>query len=148
MPCGPLQAMWLVAFATSHPLYGALSMMSQGIALGNWKGNGTLSLVGEKKAASRKDIVMEDGKQVVKSKLNPYRYPDITVRKGIPVRWEIEADESSLNGCNYKMIFRDLGFMYTMNFGTNVIEFTPEKSGRIDYTCWMGMVRGSITVED
>ena len=60
----------------------------EGIALGNWKGNGPLSLVGEKKAASGKDIVMEDGKQVVKSKLNPYRYPDITVRKGIPVQLE------------------------------------------------------------
>jgi plastocyanin domain-containing protein len=27
-----------------------------------------------------------------------------------------------------------------------VIEFTPEKTGRFSYSCWMGMIRGSITV--
>ncbi len=51
-----------------------------------------------------------------------------------------------LNGCNYKMIFRDFGFMYEMGYGKNVIEFTPEKAGMFQYTCWMGMVRGVVTM--
>lgn len=186
MPCGPLQAMWVVALASPSPVSGALSMfffsvgtvplmlglgsvvsilgkkysgavmkigavlivvmglsmVSQGFALGGWNSAKTES----RKSGS--EIVMENGKQIVKSKLNPYRYPAITVKKGVPVHWEIEASEDSLNGCNYRMIFRDFGFQYQMDYGTNVIEFTPEKSGTFQYTCWMGMVRGSVTVEE
>lgn len=29
-----------------------------------------------------------------------------------------------------------------------MIEFTPSKSGTFQYTCWMGMIRGNITVTD
>jgi hypothetical protein len=32
--------------------------------------------------------------------------------------------------------------------GDNVIEFTPEEAGTIPYSCWMGMIRSSITVVD
>ena len=91
---------------------------------------------------------MKDGKQLVKSTLNSYRYPVITVKKGIPVHWEIEAGEKELNGCNYKMIFPDFGFAYELGYGSNVIEFTPEKTGNFQYTCWMGMIRGVIKVEE
>lgn len=183
MPCGPLQAMTLVALASSHPVKGgismlafglgtlplmlglgsvlsilgkkyrrlvmkagsilvivmALSMLSQGFALGGWLSIGS---------GGQSDIVMKDGKQLVKSTLNPYRYPVITVKKGIPVHWEIEAGEKELNGCNYKMIFPDFSFAYELGYGSNVIEFTPEKTGNFQYTCWMGMIRGVIKVEE
>ena len=33
-----------------------------------------------------------------------------------------------------------------MGYGTNVIEFTPEKTGTFQYTCWMGMISGKIKV--
>lgn len=32
--------------------------------------------------------------------------------------------------------------------GGNVIEFTPEETGTVNYTCWMGMIRGKIFVTD
>ena len=32
--------------------------------------------------------------------------------------------------------------------GENVIEFTPEDVGIVDYTCWMGMISGRINVID
>ena len=209
MPCGPLQAMWIVALAAANPLSGALSMlafslgtlplmlalgsfvsilgkkykevvmkigavivvvmalsmMSQGFALGGWNfggknlsggeerlvsqsGEEKTSPKGEEKSQDGRKIEMMDGKQIVKSTLNPYRYPAITVKKGIPLHWEIEASENALNGCNYKMIFRDFGFSYEMGYGRNVIEFTPEKAGTFQYTCWMGMVRGQVKVVD
>lgn len=188
MPCGPLQAMWLVALASANPITGALSMlafalgtlplmlglgsiisllgkkysgvvmkagavlvvvmgllmMSQGFALGGFKSPSLAS----KNSTSPEKIVMQDGKQIVQSVLNPFRYPDITVKKSVPVHWEIEADKESLSYCNYRIIFRDLGFMSELGYGKNVIEFTPEKAGSIDYTCWMGMVRGTIQVVD
>ena len=119
-----------------------LSMASQGFALGGWN-----SSKSQAKPAAL-NIVIKDGKQIVKSVLNPFRYPEITVKKGIPVHWEIEATEETLNGCNYRMIFKDFGFNYQMGYGTNVIEFMPEKAGTFTYTCWMGMVTGAITVEE
>ncbi len=190
MPCGSLQAMWIVALASANPISGALSMfffslgtiplmlflgsifsvlgkkymnavmktgavivvvislsmMSQGFALGAFSSKGeNKEVVAEKQGAN---IVIEDGKQIVKSTLNPYRYPTITVKKDLPVHWEIEASEKALTGCNYRMIFRDFGFMYEMGYGKNVIEFTAEKTGSFQYTCWMGMVRGVIKVVD
>ena len=209
MPCGPLQAMWIVSLAAASPLSGAfsmlafsfgtlplmlalgsfvsvlgkkykevvmktgavlvvvmaLSMMSQGFALGGWSFGGEKLSGGEKKLVSQdmeqksspkseeksadgNKIEVVDGKQIVKSTLNPYRYPSITVKKGIPLHWEIEASENALNGCNYKMLFPDFGFAYEMGYGRNVIEFTPEKAGTFQYTCWMGMVRGQVKVVD
>ena len=185
MPCGPLQAMWLVALVSGGPLRGALSMLffslgtlplmlgfssiisligkkkagivmkagailvvvmglamvSQGYALGGLKNQ-------EIKSFEKKTIELENGKQVIKSKLEANKYPNITVKKGIPVRWEIQADQGSLTGCNYRMILRDFKLGVEMGYGTNVIEFTPEKAGTFQYTCWMGMISGKIKVEE
>lgn len=116
-----------------------LSMVSQGYALGGIKGE-------EIKSFDKKTIELQDGKQLIKSRLEINKYPDITVKKGIPVRWEIQADQGSLTGCNYRMILRDFKLGVEMGYGTNVIEFTPEKTGTFQYTCWMGMISGKIKV--
>lgn len=183
MPCGPLQAMWIVALVSGSPLSGTLSMLffslgtlplmlgfssiisiigkkkagivmkagailvvvmglsmvSQGYALGGIKEEGI-------KSFDKKTIELQDGKQLIKSRLEINKYPDITVKKGIPVRWEIQADKNSLTGCNYRMILRDFKLGVEMGYGTNVIEFTPEKTGNFKYTCWMGMINGKIKV--
>jgi len=89
---------------------------------------------------------VQNGVQVVNSTLQPNRYPAITVRQGIPVRWVINAPPGSINGCNNRMIIREYGIQYTFKQGDNVIEFTPEKSGRFRYSCWMAMIYGTITV--
>lgn len=183
MPCGPLQAMWIVALVSGSPISGTLSMfffslgtlplmlgfssiisiigkkkagivmkagailvvvmglsmVSQGYALGGIKGE-------EIKSFDKKTIELQDGKQLIKTRLEINKYPDITVKKGIPVRWEIQADQGSLTGCNYRMILRDFKLGVEMGYGTNVIEFTPEKTGTFQYTCWMGMISGKIKV--
>lgn len=183
MPCGPLQAMWIVALVSGSPLSGTLSMLffslgtlplmlgfssiisiigkkkagivmkagailvvvmglsmvSQGYALGGIKEEGI-------KSFDKKTIELQDGKQLIKSRLEINKYPDITVKKGIPVRWEIQANQGSLTGCNYRMILRDFKLGVEMGYGTNVIEFTPEKTGDFKYTCWMGMINGKIKV--
>ncbi|WP_461247997.1 urease accessory protein UreH domain-containing protein [Treponema sp. R6D11] len=90
--------------------------------------------------------VIENGVQVVKSTLRSNRYPAITVQQGIPVRWIINAPPGSITGCNYAAIFNEYGFEYTFQQGENVIEFTPTKAGRFRYSCWMGMIRSTITV--
>ncbi|MDD6654171.1 MAG: sulfite exporter TauE/SafE family protein [Treponema sp.] len=185
MPCGPLQAMCIVALASGSPVSGTLSMLffalgtlplmlgfssiisiigkkkadlvmkagailvvvmglsmfSQGYALGGVK-------VEEIKSFDKKTIELQDGKQLIKSKLEINKYPNISVKKGIPVRWEIEAGQDALTYCNYRMILRDFQLGVEMGYGTNVVEFTPEKAGNFQYSCWMGMIIGTIKVEE
>ncbi|MDR3343129.1 MAG: sulfite exporter TauE/SafE family protein [Treponema sp.] len=89
---------------------------------------------------------VENGVQIVNSTLSAGRYPAITVQQGIPVKWMINAPAGSINGCNNRMIIREYGIEYRFKNGENVIEFTPEKTGRFSYSCWMGMIRSTITV--
>ncbi len=88
-----------------------------------------------------------DGQQIVYSTLSPGQYPNITVQAGMPVKWIIEAPKGSINGCNNRMIILDYGIEYTFQIGKNIITFTPETVGTVDYSCWMGMIHGTITVQ-
>jgi sulfite exporter TauE/SafE/copper chaperone CopZ/plastocyanin domain-containing protein len=90
--------------------------------------------------------VIQSGVQVVNSTLQPGRYPAITVQQGVPVRWIINAPAGSINGCNNRMIIREYGIEYAFKQGDNVIEFTPAKTGKFRYSCWMGMINSTITV--
>ena len=92
------------------------------------------------------DPVMRNDIQIINSTLLPNRYPAITVRQGIPVRWVIYAPQGSITGCNNRFIIREYGIQHTFRYGDNVIEFTPERSGTFIYTCWMSMIRSTITV--
>jgi sulfite exporter TauE/SafE/copper chaperone CopZ len=89
-----------------------------------------------------------DGKQIINSVLSSGRYPDIAVEAGTPVKWIIDAPQGSVNGCNGRMLIREYGIEYSFKTGENVVEFTPEKAGTIWYSCWMGMIRGSVTVTE
>ena len=91
--------------------------------------------------------VEENGVQYISSTLESGHYPNIKVKVGIPVEWKIQADGNSINGCNYKIIQKDLGIEYDFGEGENQIQFIPEKEGVYTYSCWMGMITGKIYVE-
>lgn len=88
-----------------------------------------------------------EGVQLVRSELEWRSYPDITVQAGVPVRWVIHAEENRITGCNNEMVIPSLELRVPLQPGDNVVEFTADEPGVIPYTCWMGMLRGSITVE-
>jgi sulfite exporter TauE/SafE/plastocyanin domain-containing protein len=90
--------------------------------------------------------VVENNEQIVNSTLLPGRYPAITVQQGVPVKWIINAAQGSINGCNNRMFIREYNIEHRFSPGENIIAFTPEKTGRFSYSCWMGMIRSSITV--
>jgi sulfite exporter TauE/SafE/copper chaperone CopZ len=90
--------------------------------------------------------VIQNGMQIVNSTLSPGRYPTITVQQGIPVKWTINAPQGSINGCNNRIFIREYGIEHRFKQGENVIEFTPERTGKFTYSCWMGMIRSSIRV--
>lgn len=130
-----------------------LSMLSQGWSLASLGGiSASAGLTGNSSAGSTgnssagADIVIEDGVQIINSTLSSRRYPAITVQEGIPVKWIIDAPQDSINGCNNRMFIKEYNIEYTFKPGENIIEFTPDKTGKFSYSCWMGMIRSSITV--
>jgi plastocyanin domain-containing protein len=97
-------------------------------------------------AQNSKIAILEDGVQIVTTSLESGRYEPIVVQKGIPVKWTIQAEDSNINGCNNSIIIPKYDLQYDLMAGDNMIEFTPEESGTVPFSCWMGMIRSKITV--
>ncbi len=70
----------------------------------------------------------------------------IRVKKGVLVR--LVADLNSVRGCASGIVIPDFGVSKTVRAGDNAIEFTPDKSGTFQFSCPMGMYRGTIIVEE
>jgi len=143
------------AFSRRVMQIGAILVAALGLAMfsNGWSLSGFASPLD--KAASLKPTsastgafipVIQNGVQIVNSTLYPNRYPAITVMQGIPVRWTINAPPGSINGCNNRMIIREYNIQHTFKQGNNVIEFTPNKTGKFRYYCWMAMLHSTITV--
>ena len=73
-------------------------------------------------------------------------YPPLTVKAGTPVRWNLYAEKGTINGCNNAIVIPEYNIEKRLQTGDNIIEFTPTKAGKFRYSCWMGMIRGTITV--
>jgi plastocyanin domain-containing protein len=68
----------------------------------------------------------------------------VRVRRG-PVRLVFDRQETS--GCSEEVVLPELGIRrYLPAHEETVIEFTPERAGRYEFTCGMSMLRGSVTV--
>ena len=107
-----------------------------------------LTLHGTPARHAGSSVQIQDGVQLVRSTLESGSYPDITVRAGLPVRWTIYAEAESINGCNHTLLIPGLDLSLRFQPGENVLEFTPQTAGTIPYSCWMGMIRGTITVTE
>ncbi|WP_199424977.1 urease accessory protein UreH domain-containing protein [Actinotalea solisilvae] len=97
-------------------------------------------------AASAPLAPLEDGVQVVRTVQDGAGYaPAVaTVRVGVPVRWEVD---SVTPGCASALYAPDLGLSTVLlEPGVNVFEFTPQETGRLHYSCAMGMYRGVVDV--
>lgn len=82
--------------------------------------------------------------EVLKSSYSPSRF---TIRKGIPLRWEIDVKE--LNECNKEIVIPQYDMKIALKKGKQTVEFTPKEVGVIPWSCWMGMIPGTfIVVED
>mgnify|MGYP000273899951 CR=1 FL=1 len=91
---------------------------------------------------------IQDGVQIVTTKLSSGSYEPIIVQKGIPVRWTIRAQKGDINGCNNEIVIPKYNKSKKLEVGDNIIEFTPTQTGTFAYSCWMGMIRSKITVVD
>lgn len=117
-------------------------MTNRGLALMDVGTNGLA------KSPSQNAIVSEvtGDEQIIYTDLKARKYPDIVVEKGKKVKWIIDATNETLNGCNNEIIINEYGIDKRLNIGENIIEFTPTETGTYRYSCWMGMIRATITV--
>lgn len=89
---------------------------------------------------------VENNVQKITTSFTSGGYARITVQKGIPVRWTIRVTDRDLNGCNNPIVIPRYNLRLKLVPGDNIVEFTPEDTGTIPYSCWMGMIRSTITV--
>lgn len=84
--------------------------------------------------------------QVVKmtQKVNGYVPNQFTVKKGIPVRWEIFSETTY--SCASSVVIPELKIGKYLEYGPNIIEFTPKEEGTIRFMCSMGMFTGQFIV--
>lgn len=85
--------------------------------------------------------------QVVKMRVDwVYEPSEFKVKKGIPVRWEI--DGINVSGCTNEVVIPKLGFSKKINQGKNIAYFTPTETGILPFSCWMGMASGRFIVTE
>lgn len=118
-------------------------MLNRGLNLSGFNIGGA---VFASSAASGNVAQVSGNAQTITTTLQPNSYTPFIVQKGIPVKWTIKADASSINGCNETVTIPKYGISQKLVPGDNVIEFTPEEEGNIPYTCWMGMISSNIKV--
>jgi plastocyanin domain-containing protein len=123
-------------------------MLNNGAAL---SGLGSAAAPVSVSASARSDAAQSEARvsgtvQEVTSELPRRGYPSITVSAGSPVRWNLHAEKGRINGCNNAIVIPEYKIERRLQAGDNIIEFTPTRAGTFRYSCWMGMIRGTITV--
>lgn len=92
--------------------------------------------------------VIKDGYQEMNMDVgySGYSPNSFVLKKGVPVRWNVNVKE--LTGCNQRIIAKEYNIDETLSSGLNTIEFTPTETGNFQFTCGMGMLRGSFIVTE
>ena len=98
-------------------------------------------------ARSSEQAISQGNEQIVNMAVTyrGYNPSSIRLEKGVPVRWVIDGQQ--VTGCTNEIMVPELGIRQKIYQGENIIEFTPTKEGVINFSCWMGMVRGKFIVE-
>lgn len=91
--------------------------------------------------------IVTNGIQEIKMTIDGTNWdPKVFVlKKGLPVKWTIEAIKLP---CATEIYVNDYKLDIKLKTGTNVIEFTPNKTGTVKWACWMGMISGNFIVTD
>jgi len=92
--------------------------------------------------------VLTNGVQEVNMNVDASGYSpnSFVIKKGVPVKWNVNVKQ--LTGCNQELVLNQYGIDRNLKQGLNVIEFTPDKTGTISFTCGMGMLHGSFIVTE
>jgi sulfite exporter TauE/SafE/copper chaperone CopZ len=91
-------------------------------------------------------VEVVNGVQIVKMRqvANGYVPQVFNIKRDIPVKWIITSESSYT--CAASLVVPKLGIRKYLEPGENIIEFTPKDSGRLGFSCSMGMYSGSFNV--
>ena len=90
---------------------------------------------------------LKDGFQevTIDVKSNGYRADVNTLKAGVPVKLTLKTTD--VKSCARAFTIPDLNYFKVLPAtGTETIEFTPQKTGKLTYTCSMGMYSGIFNV--
>ena len=127
-----------------------LIMGNRGLALAGININPLTALASDSIGSSNAYVAkatLQDGIQIINMTAdnNGYTPNAFYVQKGIPVKWIVDGKE--MNSCNNVIVARELNLEWKLKKGENIKEFTPGDKD-INFSCWMGMIRGVIKVVD
>ncbi len=92
------------------------------------------------------NIEVNNGVQVVRMTqgISGYSPNKINLKKGVPVRWIIDSTDQ--RSCAAGIYSKELNLNKLLKNGENIIEFTPNREGYINFSCTMGMYNGVFIV--
>lgn len=92
--------------------------------------------------------VLKDGYQEIRMTVDSRGFTPnkFVLKKGVPVHWII--DGKVLNSCNRAIQVPAYGLKFDVKQGEQTIQFTPDQTGTIRWSCWMGMIQGTFIVKD
>jgi len=94
------------------------------------------------------NVTLENGVQIVHmvEGNSGYSPNSFSIKKGVPVKWIIDAQAPY--SCASALIVPKYKIRAFLKSGKNIIEFTPNKIGKIPFSCSMGMYTGVFNVYD
>ena len=125
-----------------------LIMLNRGLALTGVSITSIIPLSQSSTITNANAALIQDGVQIINMDVDGSGYSpnSFVLQKGIPVKWNVNVKE--LTNCNNEIIVNAYGIDKKLTSGLNIIEFTPDKTGTIPFSCWMGMLRGSFIVTE
>jgi Uncharacterized conserved protein len=127
-------------------IFFALFNLSNGYTLAGLSGgsfsNTSLGVV------SDPNVTLENGVQIVHMVEGNEGYSPnkFSIKKGVPVKWIIDA--KAPYSCASALIVPKYKIRAFLKPGENIVEFTPNQTGKIPFSCSMGMYTGVFNVYD
>lgn len=124
------------------------------LAFGLFNVNNALNLAGfgpsttTTNSSSANSAGVVNGLQIIRMTQRNAGYSpnSFTVRKGIPVKWIITSEAPY--SCAASINMPSMRIQQSLQSGENIIQFTPTQTGRLPFSCAMGMYRGEFNVTD
>ncbi|MBR1797800.1 MAG: sulfite exporter TauE/SafE family protein [Clostridiales bacterium] len=117
-----------------------IHMSGTGLALSGFK------LPEINRAEDVRSSVVKGDVQYITTYVDYGEYESFEIQEGIPLQWTIVVPEGKLNGCNGQIIIPKYDVTIDLHEGENVVSLPAMEEGTIPYSCWMGMITGTIDV--
>ena len=89
-----------------------------------------------------------DGVQRATVEVDYGSYQDVRLVAGIPAELTFHVPQGRLIGCNSSLTIPAAGVTADLAEGDTTVSLAPLTTGTYPYSCWMGMIKATITVVD